>query len=84
MTIGERIRELRERRSYGQAELARLVGLTPNSVWAIEAGRQRPRPATLRKIAQLLRVPVEQLTQDDAHPEQEPEEWSIVEIVKRP
>jgi len=82
MNVGERIRELRERRSYGQRELAQLVGLTPNSMWAIEAGRQRPRPATLRKIAQLLKVPVEQLTQDNAHPEQKPEEYSTVKIVE--
>ncbi len=83
MNVGERIRELRERRSFGQAELARLVGLTPNSMWAIEAGRQRPRPATLRKIAQQLGVPVEHLTKDgDAN--HGPDGYEAVTIVKRP
>lgn len=64
MNTGQRIRELRERKAYGQAELARLVGITGTSMWAIEAGRHAPRPATLRKIAAVLDVPIEHLTQD--------------------
>jgi transcriptional regulator with XRE-family HTH domain len=62
MTVGERIRELRERKAYGQAELAREVGITPTSLWAIETGRRTPRPRTVRKIAEVLGVPVEELT----------------------
>jgi transcriptional regulator with XRE-family HTH domain len=61
-TVGERIREARERKAYGQAELARAIGVTPTSLWAIESGRHAPRPATLRKIAQALGVPIEELT----------------------
>jgi len=64
MNVGQRIREVRERKSYGQAELARAVGMTATSLWAIEAGRHVPRPATLRKIAEHLGIPIEQLTQD--------------------
>jgi len=60
--VGQRIRAARERKAYGQAEVARGVGITPTSLWAIEAGRHAPRPATLRKIAQFLGVPVEDLT----------------------
>lgn len=60
--MGERIRDLRERKAYGQAELAREVGITPTSMWAIESGKHTPRPATLRKIAQALGIPVEDLT----------------------
>ena len=60
--MGTRIKELREQKAYGQAELARAVGITPTSMWAIEAGRHAPRPATLRKIADTLGVPVETLT----------------------
>jgi transcriptional regulator with XRE-family HTH domain len=62
--VGERIKEARERKAYGQAELARAIGITPTSLWAIEAGRHTPRPATLRKIADVLGVPVEELTTD--------------------
>jgi DNA-binding XRE family transcriptional regulator len=60
--VGQRIKAVRERKAYGQAELARAVGITPTSMWAIEAGKHAPRPATLRKIAQVLGVPVEELT----------------------
>jgi transcriptional regulator with XRE-family HTH domain len=60
--LGTRIKDLRELKAYGQAELAREVGITPTSMWAIEAGRHTPRPATLRKIAGVLGVPVESLT----------------------
>jgi len=66
MNVGQRIRELRERKAYGQAELARAVGITPTSLWAIEAGRHAPRPATLRKIAQHLGVAIEELTTNSA------------------
>jgi transcriptional regulator with XRE-family HTH domain len=62
--VSERIKEARERKAYGQAELARAIGITPTSLWAIEAGRHTPRPATLRKIADVLGVPVEELTTD--------------------
>jgi len=64
MNVGQRIREVREQKSYGQAELARAVGITATSLWAIEAGRHVPRPATLRKIAERLGVSIERLTQD--------------------
>ncbi len=70
MNVGQRIRELREQKSFGQAELARAVGITGTSLWAIEAGRHMPRPATVRKIAEQLGVSIEVLTQDsDADPE---------------
>jgi transcriptional regulator with XRE-family HTH domain len=58
MTIGERIRDLRERHGYGQAELARLVGMTPNTLWRIEHEGREPRGPALRKIAEILQVDV--------------------------
>jgi transcriptional regulator with XRE-family HTH domain len=60
--MAERIKELRERRSYGQAELARLAGISPNALWRIESGMHEPRPVTVRKIAEALGVDVEILT----------------------
>jgi len=63
-TIGERIRDWRARRSYGQAELARAVGITPNTLYRIETEGRTPRPATIRKIADILQVSVENLLSD--------------------
>lgn len=65
MPVGEKIRDCRERKSYGQAELARLVGISANALWRIETGMHNPRPATLRKIAEAMQVPIEELTAPD-------------------
>ena len=39
---------------YQKAELARKVGITPTSLYRIETGIHTPRPATIRKIAEVL------------------------------
>jgi len=54
MAVGERIREARERKVWGQAELARAAGIKANTLWKIEHGKQEPRPSTVRKIAEVL------------------------------
>jgi len=59
--VGQRIREWRARRSYGQSELARAIGISPNALWRIERGQHQPRPAHLRKIAEVLGVSIEEL-----------------------
>jgi transcriptional regulator with XRE-family HTH domain len=56
VTVGERIKAARERKVWGQAELARAVGVSPNTLYRIEAGASTPRPATIRKIAEILGV----------------------------
>lgn len=57
----ETFRELRQRRGFGQADLARVLGVRPESVWNWDHGR-RPKPATLRLLAKTLDVPIERLT----------------------
>lgn len=54
MAVGDEIRRARERRVWGQAELARAAGITANTLWKIEHGHQAPRPATVRRIAEVL------------------------------
>ena len=61
MSVGQNIRRLRERRAYGQGELAGLVGISQNGLWRIEAERVTPKGKTLRKIAEVLGVDVEVL-----------------------
>lgn len=56
MAIGERIKRVRERKSWGQAELARQAGISPNTLYRIEKGTHPPRPVTVRKLAQALGV----------------------------
>lgn len=51
---GEKIRRLRELRSYERKELAELVGLTATSLYRIETGRQQTTRPTLRRLALAL------------------------------
>jgi transcriptional regulator with XRE-family HTH domain len=48
--MGERLKALREDKSYSQRELARRSGLTHTTISAIEAGRIDPSLGTLRRI----------------------------------
>lgn len=58
MALGERLRELRTMRGLQQRELAAKAGLTPSLISQVERSRLSPSIATLRKLAQVLDVPV--------------------------
>jgi len=62
MGIGEAVRYWRNRRALNQGELARLVGISQNSLSRIETGEHKPRSVTIRKLAEALKLDVEQLT----------------------
>ena len=56
-----RVRELREARGLSQVTLAATIGLTRQSVHAIEAGRAIPAVDVALRIARALDCPVESL-----------------------
>ena len=56
MDIGCRIRDVREDLGMPAAELARRVGVAPNTVWRYESGEREPSMAMLEKIARALRT----------------------------
>ena len=56
MDVGRRIRDVREDLGMPAAELARRVGVAPNTVWRYEAGEREPSMAMLEKIARALRT----------------------------
>jgi transcriptional regulator with XRE-family HTH domain len=60
----ERLRELRRRRLLTQAELAQRVGVSLQSVQAWEWGKSEPRLRHIRRLAEVLEVPAEELLQD--------------------
>jgi|SRR5581483_9687870 len=65
-TLGVRIRELRENKDYSLREFAKKLGdISAAHISDIELGRRFPSDALLRKIAQLLGVPVEELQKYD-------------------
>lgn len=56
-----RIKVARESRQLNQANLAKLVGVSRQTLSAIEANKHEPSLQTALRIAQILQLPVEQL-----------------------
>ena len=56
--VSERLTEVREARGLNQSELAGLVGVKRASISHYEAGKRSPETETLRKLADVLGVPV--------------------------
>lgn len=57
--LRNRVKEVRERMNVRQSELAREVGITRQTIIAIEKGRLNPSILICLKIAKLLREPVD-------------------------
>lgn len=55
------LKHWREYRSYSQAELARLSGVSRNAINRIENGARDARPDTVRKLATALGIEAHQL-----------------------
>jgi transcriptional regulator with XRE-family HTH domain len=53
---GVKLQRLREERVLSQRELARLAGLTHQTVWRFENGWTNAHPRTIRRIAGVLGV----------------------------
>jgi transcriptional regulator with XRE-family HTH domain len=54
--IGKRIHDRREAKKISQSQLAKLVGITPATIWNWETRGTHPRPETLAKVAAVLEV----------------------------
>jgi putative transcriptional regulator len=62
-SISNQIRELRAARAMTQQELADLIGVTRQTVIAIEQDKYSPSLETAFKIALVFKVPLEQVFQ---------------------
>ena len=60
--LGARLRDMRERRGISQTDLSGRLGCGPSNVNHIEAGRQGPTLAQLRKLALLYDCSLDELT----------------------
>ena len=58
---GVKLQRLREERVLSQRELARLAGLTHQTVWRYENGWTNAHPRTIRKVAEALGVEPKEL-----------------------
>ena len=61
MSVITKVRELRTDRGWSQAELAERLGVSRQTVNAIETGRYEPSLSLALKIAKLFTRPVEQI-----------------------
>lgn len=50
------LRALREERSLSLQELAKLAGVSPNTIWAAETGRSKLNPKSYNKLCKALNV----------------------------
>lgn len=65
-TLGARIRELRDERDLSLREFARRLGdVSAAHISDIELGRRHPSPSLMEKIAEELKVPLDELLQYD-------------------
>jgi transcriptional regulator with XRE-family HTH domain len=61
----ERLKELRRERVLSLRELEKRSGVSYNTIWRIEDGRQGAHPRTIRKLADALGVDPAQLIKRD-------------------
>jgi putative transcriptional regulator len=65
-----RLHVLRAERSWSQAELAVRLGVTRQTVNALETGKYDPSLPLAFKIARLFQLPIEVIFEDEAAPQQ--------------
>lgn len=62
--FGEKLRKIRALKQLTQSEMASKIGLTPSSYSNWELGKRKPRINKIKKVADVLGVPVSYLTDD--------------------
>jgi transcriptional regulator with XRE-family HTH domain len=64
-SLGEIVRELREKSDLSLRELAKKLEISAPFLSDIELGRRYPSDETLQKLSKILKVPVEELRRHD-------------------
>jgi transcriptional regulator with XRE-family HTH domain len=62
---GLKLQRLREEQVLSQRDLARMAGLTHQTVWRFENGSTNAHPQTIRKIAEALGVEPKELVKKE-------------------
>lgn len=65
MSVGDRIKELRESKKLKQSDLAKIIGVTPSAIGNYENGVSHPKVDILYKIIEALGCDANYLFQDD-------------------
>ena len=61
MTLGERLKELRQQTGFSQEQVAERVGVSRQTINAMESARYVPSTVLALKVARVFSVPVEQV-----------------------
>ncbi|XOV92823.1 MAG: DUF4870 domain-containing protein [Bacteroidota bacterium] len=77
MTIGEKIRTLRQEKGLTQEMLADKTGISARSIQRIENGEVTARADSLHKIAIALEIPYEDFLIDESESPEE-HKWSVI------
>jgi transcriptional regulator with XRE-family HTH domain len=72
MVIGDRLRELREAKTFSQGEIEKRTGLLRCYISRVENGHTVPAIETLEKMARALEVPMYELFYDGEEPPKMP------------
>jgi len=67
-----RLKEVREELGFSQKDLSDKSGIALSTISGIEVGKHKPRPATLRKLADALGVDIREITRGPMVPVQVP------------
>lgn len=59
--FGERLKEIRTERHLKQTDIAKLLNVSANTVYAWENDKQEPSMATLIKLSEILQVSLDYL-----------------------
>jgi len=85
MTMGDRLRELRLRKSISQEEVARQIGITRSAYSHYEINNRQPVYETLKKLAVLFNVSLDYIIGGEqstkADPQVMPEALEIIRIL---
>lgn len=65
MNLGEKIKKYREEKKMTQVEVAEVLGVKPATISKYEAGTLEPNIESLKKIAELFGVSVDELLKED-------------------
>ena len=72
MVIGDRLRQLREQKSFSQGDIEKRTGLLRCYISRVENGHTVPAIETLEKLARALEVPMYRLFYDGEEPPKAP------------
>lgn len=79
--LGKRIKEERKKRGLTQERLAELAGISNNFISYIESGRKTASLKTIKKIADILELPLSELFEGVSLPKKTETDYTTKQIL---